>query len=297
MLLIQQIISGLMLGGIYVLVALSFTLSIGVLNFLNFSIPGLFMLAGMSCWGLMRAGAPFILAALGAIVVAALASLIVERFTWRAMRQRFGDATEHAMPLVSSLGFLLLFENSAQIVFGSDLQTFPALFGDSNWRIAGLVISAPQLAGLCLSVAIVWLLTLVLARTDLGRGLRGVAENPEAAALMGVEVGRLVPALFCMCGVLAAIGGIVFAVNYLQVSPRMGDDVATMAMAAMVIGGLGNIWGAVAGGLVVGLAEVLSIHFFGSGFVKVTVWSLLLAILIIRPTGLFGKVSLGKGKF
>jgi branched-chain amino acid transport system permease protein len=286
MLLIQQIISGLMLGGIYVLVALSFTLSIGVLNFLNFSIPGLFMLAGMSCWGLMRA-----------VVVAALASLIVERFTWRAMRQRFGDATEHAMPLVSSLGFLLLFENSAQIVFGSDLQTFPALFGDSNWRIAGLVISAPQLAGLCLSVAIVWLLTLVLARTDLGRGLRGVAENPEAAALMGVEVGRLVPALFCMCGVLAAIGGIVFAVNYLQVSPRMGDDVATMAMAAMVIGGLGNIWGAVAGGLVVGLAEVLSIHFFGSGFVKVTVWSLLLAILIIRPTGLFGKVSLGKGKF
>jgi branched-chain amino acid transport system permease protein len=297
MLLLQQTISGLMLGSVYVLVALSFTLAIGVLNFLNFSIPGLFMVAGMVCWGAMQAGLPFWAAALLSLAVTVAASLVVERFTYRYMHVKYGDATEHAMPLVSSLGFLLLFENVIQLMWGSDIQSLPAIFGDSNWRIGGMVISIPQLGGLVLSLAIVFALTQLLARTDVGRGLRGISENPEAASLMGVNVPRLVPLLFAACGLLTAIGGLLFAINYLQVSSRMGEDVATKAMAAMVIGGLGNIWGAVVGGLLVGLAEVLSIHFFGSSFVKVIIWSLLVGILIVRPTGLFGKTSVGKGKF
>jgi branched-chain amino acid transport system permease protein len=286
-----------MLGGVYVLVALSFTLAIGVLNFLNFSIPGLFMVAGMSCWGIMRLGLPFWAAAGLSVAIAVVASLIVERFTFRYMHVRHGDATEHAMPLVSSLGFLLLYENVIQLLWGSDLQAFPSIFGDANWRAAGLVISIPQACGLLISLLLVFAITQFLARTDTGRGLRGISENPEASALMGVDVARLVPLLFAACGFLAAVGGVLFAVNYLQVSSHMGDEIATKAMAAMVIGGLGNIWGAVVGGLLIGLAEVLSIHFFGANFVKVIVWSLLVGILVVRPTGLFGKASVGKGKF
>ena len=159
------------------------------------------------------------------------------------------------------------------------------------------MISIPQVGGLVLSLILVFAMTQLLARTDIGRGLRGISENPEASSLMGVNVAALVPLLFAACGFLAAVGGVLFAVNYLQVSSHMGDEVATKAMAAMVIGGLGNIWGAVIGGLLIGLTEVLSIHFFGASFVKVIVWSLLVGILIVRPTGLFGKASVGKGKF
>lgn len=104
------------------------------------------------------------------------------------------------------------------------------------------------------------------------------------------------PILFILTGILAGVAGALFTINYGQVSPFMGDNVGTKAIAAMVLGGIGSIWGAIAGGLVVGLAETMSIHFFGGDSVQITVWGLLLAIIIIRPKGLFGTTAIGKGK-
>src|SRR6516162_6076774 len=129
----QQIVNGLMLGSIYAMVAVALTLSIGVLRFLNFSIPGLFMIGGVVAWGLVRGGTPWPLAAGAALIAGALASLVVERFTWRWMR-----SAQHFVPLVSSMAFLLLFEHLAVIYWGSELRTLPALFGTSDWRVAGL---------------------------------------------------------------------------------------------------------------------------------------------------------------
>ena len=306
MLLVQQIVNGLMLGGVYVMVAVAFTLTIGMLNFLNFTIPALFMVAGMSAWALAYYGLPFGLTdgglhwavALGfGVVVAMLASLIVERFTYRYLKTKYGDATEHALPLVSSLGFLLIFEHLVLIALGSDPQAFPSPFEDANLRFAGLIVAVPQLVGLGLSLAMVIVLSLLLKRSKLGRTLRSIAENPDMSTLFGVNVTRIVPAVFVITGLLCGIAGILFALNFHEVSPFMGDEVATKAIAAMVIGGLGNIWGAVAGGLIVGMAEVLSIHFFGADTVKITVWGLLLAMLLIKPQGLFGHTAIGKGKF
>ncbi len=143
MLLLQQIVNGLMVGSVYVMVAVAFTLTIGMLNFLNFTIPPIFMIAGMVGWGLAYYGLPYGLSdggihwalalAIG-LLCAMAASLLVERFTYRYLKAKYGDATEHAIPLVSSLGFLLIFENMVLILLGSDSQAFPTPFHDANLR-------------------------------------------------------------------------------------------------------------------------------------------------------------------
>jgi branched-chain amino acid transport system permease protein len=299
----QQVVSGLMLGGIYVAVAVAFTLTIGVLNFLNFTIPTLFMLTGMVAWGLSRWGLPFGLspglhwapALLGGVAVAIVASLIVERFTFRYLKTRHGDATEHAIPLVSSLGFLLIFEHLVLIFLGSEGQSFPVRFR-LDLHLGPLVIGLPQIASLLLSLGVVFWLSWLLQATRTGRALRSIAESPDTATLLGVEVARIVPIVFLLSGLLCGVAGALFVVNYSDVSPFMGEHVGTKAIAGMVLGGLGSIWGAIAGGLLVGLLETLGIHFFGGDAAQVVVWSVLLAVLILRPQGLFGASRIGKGK-
>jgi len=313
MLFLQQVINGLMLGGVYVMVAVAFTLTIGMLNFLNFTIPALFMLAAMFFWAtvsggfgngfnnLLDASIPaaqqWLLAAVIAILVAMAASLLVERFTYRYLKTRFGDATEHALPLVSSLGFLIIFEHLVIMTWGTDPLVFQSPFGAATWQVGGLIIGIPQLLSLIISILIVWALHLVLKYSKLGRALRSIAENPDTALLMGVDVQRIVPVVFLITGLLCAIAGILFTLNYRTISPYVGDQVATVAIAGMVLGGLGNIWGAIVGGLLVGLLEALATYWFGADIVKVPIWGLLLLILIIRPTGLFGHTAIGKGKF
>jgi branched-chain amino acid transport system permease protein len=299
----RQIVSGLMLGGIYVAVAVAFTLTIGVLNFLNFTIPTLFMLTGMVAWALARHGLPFGLspglhwfpALLGGVAVAVAASLVVERFTFRYLKTRHGDATEHAIPLVSSLGFLLIFEHLVLIFMGSEAQSFPVRFR-LDWQIGPLTIGLPQLASLLLSLGAVAWLSWLLTSTRIGRALRSIAESPDTATLLGVEVARIVPVVFLLSGLLCGVAGALFVVNYSDVSPFMGDHVGTKAIAGMVLGGLGSIWGAIAGGLLVGVLETLGIHVFGGDASQVVVWSVLLAVLILRPQGLFGGSRIGKGK-
>lgn len=275
-----------MLGSIYAMIGVALTLSIGVLKFLNFSIPGLFMIGGMTTWVFIRHGMPWPVAGLCALAVGAAASLVVERFTWRWMRN-----AQEFVPLVSSMAFLILFENLAVAYWGSELQSVPRLFGSADWRIGGLVISIPQLLGLSASVGLIWGLSLLLSRTPLGRGLRTIAEDSNTALLLGVDVSRIVPLVFVISGLFAALGGVLFALNYRQVHPFMGEALGLKGVSAMVIGGMGNIWGAIAGGLIIGMTEALSIRYLGADFVDITVYGLLLLILIARPTGLFGGVT------
>ena len=304
MLLIQQFVNSIMLGSVYVTVAVAFTLSIGVLNFLNFTIPTLFMLAGMVGWALAYWGIPFGLSGplpwpvalvLGVLVTIA-ASLLVERFTFRYLKTRYGDSTEHAIPLVSSLGFLLVLENLVRIGYGTDAQRFPGPGADLTVTVGGIFFRVPQLVSLVIVVAIVFGLTWLVRSSRIGRGLRAIAENPDAANILVVDTNRIVPVVFMLTGLLCGLAGALFAVNYGEVSPSMGDDIGTKAIAGMVIGGLGSIWGAVLGGLIVGVTETMTINFFGADTVQVAVWGLLLLTLFVRPQGLFGHHSIGKGK-
>jgi branched-chain amino acid transport system permease protein len=304
MLLLQQIVNSLMLGSVYVTVAVAFTLTIGILNFLNFTIPTLFMFAAMIGWGLAYWGIPGGLTgpvywplALAIGILAAMAvSLVVERLTFRIMKTKYGDSTEHAIPLVSSLGFLLIIENLVRIGYGTEAQRFPGPSADLTMSIGGIFVRVPQFVSLLFVVAIVIGLNWLLRTSRLGRGLRAIAENPDAANILGVDMHRIVPVVFMLTGLLCGLAGALFAINYGEVSPQMGEDIGTKAIAGMVVGGLGSIWGAVLGGLIVGLTEVMTIHLFGADTVQVAVWGLLLLTLFIRPQGLFGHNTIGKGK-
>jgi len=310
---LQQIVNGLMLGGLYVMVAVAFTLIVGMLNFLNFTIPALFMLAAVMTWAAMAGGFGggvdelivtvlgadnrWIAGAIIAVVVVILASLVIERFTYRYTKTKYGDATEHALPLVSSLGFLIFFEHLVISIWGSDTLTVESPFGHASFYISSIQFSIPQTISLGLSLIIVFLLSFMLQKTKLGRALRSIAEKPDTAMLMGIDVGKIVPIVYVIAGLLCAIAGILFTINYTTVDAYVGDRVATIAIAGMVLGGLGNVWGAILGGLLIGLLEVLSIYLLGASTVKISIWGLLLLVLIIRPTGLFGHTSIGKGKF
>ena len=178
---------------------------------------------------------------------------------------------------------------------GSESQRFSVPF-KADIHLFGLVIGAPQLVSLACALMVVAALSFVLKHTRMGRALRTIAENPEIASLLGVEVPRVVPVLFLLTGLLCGLAAALFTVNYGDVSPFMGDHVGSKAIAAMVLGGIGSIWGAILGGLVVGLTETLSIHFFGGDSVEMIIWGLLLIVIIVRPRGLFGTVAVGKGK-
>jgi branched-chain amino acid transport system permease protein len=137
------------------------------------------------------------------------------------------------------------------------------------------------------AIALIWGLALVQARTRFGRGLRTIAEDADTALILGVDINRIVWAVFVLGGLFAALGGAVFALNYRQVHPFMGEAVGLKGISAMIVGGMGNIWGAIAGGLIIGLVEVMAIGYLGADFVDIAVYGLLLLILFVRPTGLF----------
>jgi len=287
----QQIVNGIMLGSVYALVAVAFTLAIGVLNFLNFSIPGLFMLGGMVTWYVLKAGFAWPIAALLAIATGGLMSLVVERFTYRLMRK-----SSHFVPLVTSMAFLILLENIVLVTWGSDLQRVEVPFATVSIRLGHIVVAVPQLIGLALAIAAVACLDVVLKRTRIGRGLRTIAEDPDTATLLGVPVGRIVPVVFLIGGLFTALASFLFSVNYQQASPFMGEEVALKGISAMVLGGMGNIWGAILGGLLIGVIETFSIHWFGARAVDIWVYGLLLTILFVRPTGLLGGTAPGPAR-
>jgi branched-chain amino acid transport system permease protein len=279
----QQVVNGLLLGGIYALVALAFSFTIGILNFLNFSIPALFMLGGIVSCTVLAKGHSIQVAIAVALAVTGGVSLVIERFTFRWLKN-----SDSHIPLVSSLGFLILFENLVVIYFGSDAVGYPSPFGGASLRVAGVLISLPQLASFVISLLLIFACYLVVTRTKLGRGLRSIAESPSVSEMLGVDVGRTVSGMYLISGLLAGMGGTLFGISYLQVSWDMGSEVALKGISAMVLGGMGNIWGALLGALIIAVVEVLTISYVSSEAVNIIVYGVLLALILVMPNGLLG---------
>lgn len=283
----QQLLNGLFVGSIYALFAIGYTLVFGVLDRLNLAHSAVFSVGafvgidlvtrgGLSIWLVL----PLVLAA-GAIL-----GLVIERLAFRPLKHR-PDA--HFAGLISSiaLGAMLLALLRAR--YGPDTRRFPpGAFPAKRFEAGGVVVSLLQLTIVAVSLGLMVGLALLVARSRLGRGMRAVAENPRAAAVLGINVDRVTAATFAISSALGAMAGVLFALNVNSAQLSMGLNLELKGLAVIIVGGMGSLPGAMLGGLLLGLAEVLAVTRIGSSWRDAVAFGLLFVILLIRPEGIFG---------
>ncbi len=294
--LLQQLINGLALGAIYALLALGYTMVYGVLRFINFAHGDVFMLGAFAGYYLAGPVSKVIPAEsyLGGIVVLALAmgicallGVIIELLAYRPLRSR-----PRLTVLITAIGVSLFIEYTCQHekVFGASPRKFPDLIPNATWDIGGVVVGSAQVIVLVTTVLLLIGLTLIVQRTKIGTAMRAVSFNPQAAALMGVNVNHIISFTFGLGSALAAAGGILFAMNYSSIDPLMGVQTGLKAFVAAVLGGIGNLPGAALGGLLLGVIETFAGGMKGiSNYRDAIAFGILILILMFRPSGLLGK--------
>lgn len=281
--LIQQIVNGLLLGSIYALVALAFSLNMGILGVLNLAIAQLFMFGGFVGLELLELHVPFVVVLLATMAIAAALSLILEVVGYHPV-----DKTDPALTLLTTVGFGMIIQNIAEQRWGSQAHFFPRDTLAGRIQLGPITLSVVQIVSLIVAVLVVALLAWVMQRTALGRSLRAVAQNRDAAVVLGVRVRRAEVATFLAAGLLAGGGGLLLGLNYGVMSPDFGISIGISGIAAMVLGGVDNLWGVLIAGPILGLTAVLSNVYLGGDYRDLVVFGLLALTLLFRPQGLLG---------
>ncbi len=298
--LLQQILNGLVQGSVYALVALGYTMVYGILGLINFAHGEVVMVGAMVALTVAKAlassGLPPLLVLLIALMVAAAACMMlgysIERIAYRPLRN-----APRLAPLITAIGVSIVLQNLAMIFWGREYHAFPQLLPDGSHTFGGAVINDVQIIIVLAALLMMAGLMLLVHRTRLGRAMRAVAENPSAAALMGVDINRVVSITFMLGSALAAVAGVMVSANYGIVHYYMGFLLGLKAFTAAVLGGIGNLRGAMLGGVLLGLIESLgagyigdlSGGFFGSNYQDVFAFFVLIAVLVFRPSGLLGE--------
>lgn len=289
--LIQQLVNGLTLGAVYTLVALSFSLVMGILGVLNIAIAELFMIGGFIGFTLIAAGMPIPIALAGGMVVAGLIAVVIEKIGYQPLR----DAPL-IVPLLSTLGFSIILRDIATNVWGSDPLLLRGEFLVSRIEFGSVSVGGMQLVVLVTTVVLVAALAWLVQRTSLGRGLRAVAENRDVARLLGVSASRLTTVAFVLSGLLAGAAGVLIGMHYTAITPYIGVETGLKAIAVMVVGGVTRIWGALLAGPLIGILEVLTVAYGGSQVRDMVVYGFMILILLLRPQGLMGSRVPGTGR-
>ncbi|HXN83788.1 MAG TPA: branched-chain amino acid ABC transporter permease [Myxococcales bacterium] len=286
----QQALNGVFVGSIYALFAVGYTLVFGVLDILNLAHQAVFMLAAFAAlWLVGEAHLSLWVALPAAVALAGLAGLLLERVAFRPLR---GRADSNISGLISSLAMATVFEAIALQLFGPDTSRFPlGTFPDRVVRIGGASASLLQLCIVAVAVALMALLTLLIARTRLGRRLRAVAESPRAARILGIDVDRAIAAAFFLSSALGGAAGVLFGLAFNSISPDVGRSVELKGLAVIILGGMGSVTGAVVAGFALGLIEVFTVARFGSSFRDAVSFAVLFLVLLARPRGLFGQAA------
>ena len=299
---LQQLINGLVLGSVYALVALGYTMVYGIIQLINFAHGEVRMVGALTAWtvagGLSDTFpelAPWLVlvaATLVACTVSAALNFAIEKIAYRPLRN-----SPRLAPLITAIGMSLLLQTLAMIVWKPNPKPFPNLLPVTPYEIAGAVISPTDLLILSLTAILLVLLVWLVNYTSLGRAMRATAENPRVAALMGVKPDVVISATFVIGAVLAAIAGIMLAMKYGTVQHAMGFLPGLKAFTAAVFGGIGNLSGAVVGGILLGLIEALGSGYIGaltggvlgSHYSEIFAFIVLIVILTLRPSGLLGE--------
>ncbi|UGQ45303.1 branched-chain amino acid ABC transporter permease [Massilia endophytica] len=299
---IQQIINGLVLGSMYALVALGYTMVYGVLNLINFAHGDVLMIGamiGLTILRLLEAYAPGLpgyvqlaVAIIGAIPLCMLVNIIIERVAYRRLRN-----APRLAPLITAIGVSILLQTFAMMIWGRNPLPFPQLLPSDPILVGGAVISVTQVLLLVLAAASMFGLVMLVEKTRMGRAMRAVAENPRVAGLMGVDSNRVIVATFGIGAALAAVAGVMWGANYASIQFAMGFVPGLKAFSAAVLGGIGNIYGAMIGGIVLGIIESLGAGyigdltggFLGSNYQDIFAFVVLILVLTIRPSGIMGE--------
>ena len=300
--LLQQIINGLVLGSMYALVALGYTMVYGIIGLINFAHGDVLMVGALTSWtiiGLMMeasTGLPgwmiLLMATVIAMVVCAALNFTIEKLAYRPLRN-----SPRLAPLITAIGMSLLLQTLAMIIWAPNPKSYPSMLSREPIAIGGAVISVTQITILAVTAITLAILMWLVNRTNLGRAMRATAENPRVAALMGVKPDMVISATFIIGAVLAAIAGIMWASNYGTVQHTMGFLPGLKAFTAAVFGGIGNLTGAVVGGLLLGLIESIGSGYIGdltggvlgSHYTDIFAFIVLIIILTLRPSGLLGE--------
>ncbi|HUP34691.1 MAG TPA: branched-chain amino acid ABC transporter permease [Candidatus Limnocylindria bacterium] len=285
MLLAQQVLNGATIGIMYALAAVGLTLTFGILRVINFAHGEFYMLGAFVTYTLLVvAEIPYVQAVVLAVLTACALGLLAERLTVRPLRGR-----HHFTVVLATLGLSVFLQNGALAVWGPDPREI-ALPWDGAMLLGGLIISRMRLVALAAGVVLIAALTLFIRYTRVGMAMRAVARNPDAAALMGVNVPRIYGLTFSMGAGLAAVsGGLLGAI--FTIEPTMGEWAVIKAFSVVIMGGLGSVPGAVAGGLLLGVAESLSVGYLpgGVGYRDGIAYAMIILVLLLRPQGLFGQ--------
>ncbi len=300
--LLQQIINGLVLGSMYALIALGYTMVYGIIQLINFAHGEVLMVGALTAWsiiGLMQAsmpGAPgwiiLILATIIACVVAAALNFVIEKVAYRPLRN-----SPRLAPLITAIGMSILLQTLAMIIWKPNYKPFPTLLPSTPYNVGGAFITSTQIMILSVTVVSLGILMYLVNHTKLGRAMRATAENPRVAGLMGVKPDMVISATFIIGAVLAAIAGIMYASNYGTAQHTMGFLPGLKAFTAAVFGGIGNLGGAVLGGVLLGLIEAIGSGYIGtltggvlgSHYTDIFAFIVLIIVLTLRPSGLLGE--------
>ena len=286
----QQLFNALSLGSVYALFALGFTLVFGVLGVVNLSHGAVFM---VGAYAALQAVTKLNLPLAGALAVAFAASgllgLVIDQLVLRPLRARNAP---HLIPMIATIGIAIALNSLAQGIFGAENLRFPAeVLPQQTLQLAGLHVTVLELGIIGLSFALMAVLLLVLRGTQLGRALRAIAESPKAAALLGINVGGLFMLTSFVAAGLGGIAGVLIGLYSNALFPLMGQPILHKGIAVIILGGMGDIRGAMLAGLFLGFAEVLSVAYIGSTMRDAVAFGLLFAVLLLRPKGLFGTTN------
>ncbi len=282
---VQTLISGLSLGSIYALIALGYTMVYGIAKMLNFAHGDIIMVGAYAVIvSVFSLGMPPVVAILISVAVCALLGMLIERLAYKPLR--------HAAPLtvlITAIGVSYLLQNVALLIFGSEQKAFPTLFKIPSLHFGEVIVDGITLMTLAVTAVIMIGLTLFINKTRMGKAMRAVSEDKEAAGLMGISTNHTITVTFAIGSALAAVASIFYGATYIYVKPTTGAMPGIKAFTAAVFGGIGSIPGAMLGGIVLGLIEQLSKAYISTLWADAIVFAVLVAVLVVKPTGLLGK--------
>lgn len=280
----QQIINGLSLGAIYALIALGYTMVYGICKLINFAHGDIIMVGSYIAYVLLTNGISLPVAIIVSVAGCVIVGVLIEKIAYKPLRD-----TSRISLLITAIGISYLLQNLCQLIMGVNPLTFPSIISIESLNLFGVTITGNMLVTLIISIILMIVIDLLVRKTKIGKAMRAVSEDREAASLMGININSIISITFAIGSALAAIAGILWAANYPQLKPTMGSLPGIKAFIAAVFGGIGIVPGAVLGGFLLGLIETMTKAYISTQFSDGIVFFILIVMLIFKPNGILGK--------